>query len=497
MSKFQTADEIARSNRADIYLGVVAPIGIQREVFIADLKRILKNYGYRLEPWQLSSWLEDFPDISVDKSSSEAWYSSAMDAGTKLRSNLGPDCLVRSALLAISKWRKDRPEEDEPVAHLFWSLKHPEEVATLRLIYGSGFHLIALYAPEMERLKLLTANAGVSEKFAREHIARDSDEAETYGQKTRDAFQLADVFIPWGKRPGSDRLERFVKLIFGCPTVHPTNDEHRMFLAFASALRSAELSRQVGATLVSAEGDVIAQGANDVPKPDGGLYGPGPTDARDWKLGYDTNSKERAILMSRVASELREKLKGVLEEIEVESLASALEETSLKNLTEYGRSVHAEMDALLTCSRVGQTARGGTMYVTTFPCHNCARHLIATGVSRVVFIEPYPKSRALDLHDDAIEEVAPGAEPCGKVRFEPHLGVGPRRFFDYFSMNLSNGYRMERKDSSGQLVDWTPSKAAPRLQSAVNSIKFNEDAAVYELLPIISENKPSSSENEG
>jgi deoxycytidylate deaminase len=38
-----------------------------------------------------------------------------------------------------------------------------------------------------------------------------------------------------------------------------------MFMAFSSALRSADLSRQVGA-VIAKNGDLIASGANDVPK---------------------------------------------------------------------------------------------------------------------------------------------------------------------------------------------------------------------------------------
>ena len=38
---------------------------------------------------------------------------------------------------------------------------------------------------------------------------------------------------------------------------------------------------------------------------------------------------------------------------------------------------------------------------TTCPCHNCTRHIIAAGLSSVTYIEPYPKSRAADPHEDA------------------------------------------------------------------------------------------------
>ena len=50
---------------------------------------------------------------------------------------------------------------------------------------------------------------------------------------------------------------------------------------------------------------------------------------------------------------------------------------SLRELTEYGRAVHAEMDALLDAARRGVAVQGATLYVSTFPCHSCARHVIA------------------------------------------------------------------------------------------------------------------------
>ncbi|MDN3612645.1 hypothetical protein QWZ16_23945 [Vibrio ostreicida] len=29
--------------------------------------------------------------------------------------------------------------------------------------------------------------------------------------------------------------------------------------------------------------------------------------------------------------------------------------------------------------------------VRLFPCHNCAKHIVASGIKRVVYVEPYPK----------------------------------------------------------------------------------------------------------
>ena len=82
--------------------------------------------------------------------------------------------------------------------------------------------------------------------------------------------------------------------------------------------------------------------------------------------------------------------------------AGGLRNTKIFEITEYGRAVHAEMDALLNCASAGVSPKGATLFTTAFPCHNCTRHIIAAGISRVVSIEPYPKSQAVDLHGDAI-----------------------------------------------------------------------------------------------
>jgi hypothetical protein len=122
------------------------------------------------------------------------------------------------------------------------------------------------------------------------------------------------------------------------------------------------------------------------------------------------------------------------------------------------------MEALLSCARTGVSPRGGTLYSTTFPCHNCAKHIVAAGVSRVVFVEPYPKSLAVELHSDSIilaNEMKTG-EGKGKVRFEPFVGVGARRFMDLFSMTLSSGKKINRK-LNGIIVNWTRASALVRV----------------------------------
>jgi len=92
------------------------------------------------------------------------------------------------------------------------------------------------------------------------------------------------------------------------------------------------------------------------------------------------------------------------------------------------------MDAIVSVARRGgPSVVGGSLYTTTFPCHNCARHIVAAGILKVFYIEPYEKSLALDLHADAI--VSDSEEQDGsKVQFMHFEGVAPRQYQELFAM---------------------------------------------------------------
>ncbi|MGA7416115.1 MAG: deaminase, partial [Bryobacteraceae bacterium] len=173
-----------------------------------------------------------------------------------------------------------------------------------------------------------------------------------------------------------------------------------------------------------------------------------------------------------------------------------LRNSLLWDITEFGRAVHAEMDALLSCGRNGVSTRGALLYATTFPCHNCTRHIIAAGVKRVVYVEPYAKSQAAQLHEDAIRVEATAIGRSSKtvrdapVPFEPFIGIGPRRFFDLFSMVLSAGYSIERKNKAGRILEWIPRRdSKPRIAMAPSSYLQREVLVSEELDSIFNPRK--------
>jgi deoxycytidylate deaminase len=360
----------------------------------------------------------------------------------------------------------------------------------LRKIYRPGFYLIGIAADDDEQKAFLMKRKGLSEEDAQKLMERDQDEQKTHGQRTRDTFYLSDVFLELRESRYMEQLERFLALIFGHPFVTPTKEEHAMFMAYASAARSAQLGRQVGAAIATPAGEVIAVGFNEVPSKHGGPYWEGDKeDYRDHKEGKDSNYESRQKIIESIVHQLSDKileeakaaeliraaLRHIFEaESEVERAVAAIlaafkgkkvvttigevkrliDASELREITEYGRAVHAEMDAILTCARLGVDTKGKALFTTTFPCHNCTRHIIASGIAKVVYIEPYPKSKAKDLHSDAICFDEDEAKDSGKIPFVPFVGLGPRRYLDLFSLQLTTGDPVERKGTDGKPVRW-------------------------------------------
>ncbi|MBX5462308.1 MAG: hypothetical protein IRZ28_14605 [Steroidobacteraceae bacterium] len=207
---------------------------------------------------------------------------------------------------------------------------------------------------------------------------------------------------------------------------------------------------------------------------------------RDFQQGYDSAVRFR----DKIFAELSAKLVSGTDKwtppegwpSEPRKLAELLSQngvfkgTRLQNLLEYGRAVHAEMAAITDASRRGVSVRDSTLYSTTFPCHLCARHIVAAGIKRVVYVEPYPKSVAEELYGDSLT-VDAEERSSTKVAFEPFVGISPSLYPLVF--RLLPG---ARKDAHGRAKMWQPAKAEPRLKRFVASYLLIEDLAVGTVL---------------
>lgn len=456
-------------NEGELIIGIVSTVGTESARIVSPLTDRLKVFGYHVEEIRISSMLPIFTGSPAEEYER---IKHLMESGDSLRKDSDNNAILASgAMQIISEKRKNNPSK---TAYILNSLKHPKEVELLRKVYSDGFYLIGIHNDEKRRRLYLTDDKGLKQTEADELIRIDENESIDHGQKTRDTYHLSDFFLNLGKSNDQvkNRLQRFLELIFSHPYKNPTFDEFAMFMAFNSSARSGDLSRQVGAVLCR-DNQIIATGANDVPKSGGGLYWAEVNsdtgeicdhiDGKDYTREVDSNKQAQNEIIAEIVANLLNS--GIVESDKETDLESILKQSKISDLTEFGRIVHAEMDALLSCARAGITTIGSTLYCTTFPCHNCAKHIIASGIKKVFYVEPYPKSRALDFHSESIElksELDVSPENNNLVTFEPFIGVGPRRFLDLFSMTLGAGSKLKRKAKDGTILEWNKATAPIR-----------------------------------
>lgn len=303
-----------------------------------------------------------------------------------------------------------------------------------------------------------------------------------FSKKSPTVFHLGDVFVPGG--PGEETkevIDRFINAFFGHNGLSPTKREYGMYAAAGASLRSLDLSRQIGAAIFSPQGEVITLGCNEVPKPFGGTYwcdDPDVAPHRDFEEGEDGNHARKLRLLYDLVERLgkldflSDKLKsvgGTYAQVETLLAEKLIADSRVMDIIEFGRIIHAEMSAITDAARKGKSLQDSILFTTTFPCHMCAKHIVSSGVRKVVFLEPYPKSHAKDLHEDSI--TFSGAEESEKVLFEPFIGISPRRYRDIFE-------KKKRKDLKGRPQDWASGKPVPRIEDRSASYIANEEPAI-------------------
>lgn len=435
------AEEISRPTQ-ELVIGLIGAVGAGVSKSAEVLREILdKEYGYNVQIIKASDIIRANANKTLTPHPAISGSERIKDlqaVGTELRDKFGEDYIAAKAIEMIGLKRKLEGGYDETTqvpqpksmrqATIIDSLKHPKETKLLRRVYGGIYWQFTVFAPEIIRETRLKS-LGVEKDHLSGIFTRDENDEEDHGQKVSKTAYLSDFFV---RNDGENDIQltkvvqRFLEIIFNISVHTPTIDEAGMYAAVSAASKSACLSRQVGAAIYSRSGELISVGWNDVPRASGGLYSVenGESDHRCFKWGGKLchNDKKKEELYEKIFTQLGKE--GLLAEgVSSTKLRSALLETPVKNLIEYSRSIHAEMEAIVSAARAGKSGMvGGILYTTTFPCHNCARHIVAAGISKVYYVEPYAKSLALELHGDSISVTDEGIK---KVAFLQYEGVGP------------------------------------------------------------------------
>lgn len=501
--------------KPELVFGLAAPVGTDLRALRTALQERLDAFKYDCVHIRVSDLIKQYCEKDVreqiESAKEEERISLLMAAGDHLRDSVNRgDALVPLIVTAIRAAREKIKSKSgstnipaDNVCFIVDSLKHPHEVATLRGMYGDNFVLISGFASKdhrKDRLCDAIARSHLStrnEDFAKQAellIATDAKRSGSkIGQSLRDAFPLADFFI----RVSGDftkSLDRFLDIYFGSPYLTPYPDEYFMFEATAKALRSSDLSRQVGAVVVDQSNHMLSAGCNEVPMAGGGSYWPGMnggSDNRDFAKGRDFNAVKKFEIINELVSFLN--TAGVLkldDDISEDDFSRALlfgkhkgqfKDLRVSNLIEFGRVVHAEMNAITEAARRGVAVGGGILYCTTFPCHMCARHIISSGIQRVVYIEPYPKSMTEELFPETVlvdRETVSGdrtqraGDAHPPVSFVPFEGVAPSLYTGLFRAGAD-----ARKNSQGYIVPWARREAMPKIASRSTYLELEQAVA--------------------
>ncbi|MEI7252198.1 anti-phage dCTP deaminase [Pectobacterium versatile] len=513
--------EATASVTPELVIALCGPIGSPLHETAEQIAHTLFDYGYTTSIIKLSDLIRlnaNAVNMGVNEKTNFEKFKTLINIGDELRKKYGNDVLTKMAIAKISGDREktfgqiaDVANEGKSISkikehrlcHVIDSIKNKYELDLLKTIYGRMLYSIGVFSPLEIRRSNLEKDSFLSIDDIHKLVDTDSGEEFDHGQSVRDTFPKCDYFMRVdagiteptqgdAKAQILKSLERFFKLVFKTAVISPSSDENAMYAAASAARNSACLSRQVGAAVTSLEGVLLSTGWNDVPRSGGGLYGKPALDSLRIK---SVELDSRCYSYNRICSNDAEKRK--LAEIVIDNLIAKklmikknrdnavkliITSSRLKDLIEFSRAIHAEMHAILSASRIaGDRIIGGKIFVTTYPCHSCARHIVAAGISEVYFIEPYRKSLATRLHDDTMtESIDLGSD---KVRLIQFSGVAPSRFLELFesgSRKGDKGMLHLQKGSDAHPVSNVSLRAIPRLEEVViaelgaNGLNFME-----------------------
>jgi deoxycytidylate deaminase len=483
-----TKELLESTHTAELVIALCGPIGSPLHDIAAKLSETLKD-TFKYESCteiRLSGFIERFAEQSSNTIPTQPAErrNRLIGLGDEMRKNHGHSVLAELAIRQIRTDREQTAKDNESgqyiprrVCHIIDSIKNQQELDLLRTVYREALYVVGVFSPLNVREDTLR-KAGLNNSEIADLMDKDSGEEIKEGQTVSETFPHCDFFLRIDQQTESQltaKVERFLHLILGTEIVTPTSAEAAMYAAASAAGNSACLSRQVGAAVTDVNGEVLSVGWNDVPKAFGGLYSTGinpgnvgNNDMRCWNFGKKCyNDEEKGILANHVIDALGEIIPP---EKRMEAIDSVIKNKKLRGLIEFSRSIHAEMHAILVAlSSKGEKVKGGKLFVTTYPCHSCARHIIAAGISEVYYIEPYKKSLAIKLHGDAMTE---SEEMTNKVRLIPFDGVAPSKYLSLFRMKLDS----RKKD--GKLIKIRPEHGTPMQSKSLEALPALEAIVV-------------------
>jgi deoxycytidylate deaminase len=355
------------------------------------------------------------------------------------------------------------------------SIRNDGEVLTLRQF--PFFFLFSIHADEKIRLErtLRDGKFKTQEEFHKADL-RDQAEDIVHGQQVKKCNYLSDIIINnnknipqranQAKKDFIDEInKKYISLIelnkegqFLAPENLPSIDESFMTMAYAESQRSSCIKRKVGAIIASIE-NIDTQGIESINKNAFVLssgYNEVPFGSTPCILNPEFERCFRDFLQEEHGKKIcfcpacgrkinlppvKCKFCGLdipggflkvcpqcKNESEIkytcECKSVIFEEFLLSGgkLLDMCKALHAEENALLHLTKIGiQNSENLVLYTTTFPCNFCANKIVAAGIKKVVYADPYTMKDSEKILE------------TGKVKTEKFQGIKSSAFFRFYN----------------------------------------------------------------
>jgi len=258
----------------------------------------------------------------------------------ELREKHSPDFIVES----IYEMTKKSPGDC-----VIESLRCPGEIEALRK--KQDFYLLAVDADPKIRYERAFLRGSETDKISFEEFLenekREMHSEDKNKQNLRKCISMADFVLE--NNENIEELKQKVEKVIG--EIYNKDkkrkdylswDEYFMGVSILSSKRSKDPNTQVGACIINQDKKIIGIGYNGFPK----------------------GCSDETFPWGRIGEFLE---------------------------TKYPYVVHAELNAIL--NSVGRDLNGCTMYVALFPCNECAKAIIQSGIKRLVYLSDKYKDK--------------------------------------------------------------------------------------------------------
>lgn len=399
------------------------------------VSEVLKGKGFTRislsEPIK-DKFRELYPDKEPTKESfGEDWRAELQDIGNRGRKGEFLDH-AESDTGHKDYWLTLALKDTGPGDIVIDNIRNTGEIEALRALFAN-FWLVAVYADFETRWSRIESRGLYPNRsvFKRDDI-RDSYEDDPSGQNVQRCVYEADYVLKNADElnPTSARAETLRKKLYeqicvmkGETSRNPTKAEVSMATAVSQSHASRCLKRKVGALIVDdANGIPLSVGYNDNPigmESCLSLYN---------GLCYkdrvmDTKLEKMAPLFCPECGKKHEIINKPWK-CDGKKAGNTPCRCNFKSKffpsrnMELCTAIHAEERAIR--SLAGRNAEGCTLYVNTFPCFQCARYIKDAGITKVVYVEAYPVTEALEFLKN------------NNIQCEAFEGFKPRKFNQVF-----------------------------------------------------------------